>query len=87
MSPIKRFNYFPTPTAWQQSIAWRRRRLEAEERIERNITPIVNGLANAQYNQITGMAEIALKMANARIAEEMAAKLGKLNKLKANRTA
>jgi hypothetical protein len=75
---FKRFNYFPTPTAWQQTIGWRRRRLEADLRIQEQIEPIRTALANAQASQISGVTEITLTIANARIQKEAAAKVAKL---------
>jgi hypothetical protein len=74
----KRFNWLPSPTAWQQTVGWRKRRLEAQQRIEQQIQPIVDGLANAQHSQLQGLTTITLQIANARIQKEAAAKTAKL---------
>jgi hypothetical protein len=74
----KRFNWLPSPTAWQQTAGWRQRRLAAEQRIQEQIQPVVDALANAQASQIDGITTITLQIANARIQSEAQAKTAKL---------
>ena len=74
----KRFNWLPSPTGYQQVMGWRQRRLAAEQRIQEQMQPIANGLANAQADQIMGQTTIALQIANARIQSEAQAKVAKL---------
>jgi uncharacterized protein YdeI (YjbR/CyaY-like superfamily) len=78
---FKRMNFVQRPTAWQQITAGKQRRLAAEQRIQEQMQPIVDGIANAQQSQATGLATIALQIANVRIHEEAAAKFAQLRKL------
>jgi hypothetical protein len=75
---FKRMNWISKPTAWQQTMGWRQKRLESEQRIQEQIQPIVDGLANAQSSYLTGFATITLEIANARIQQEAQAKIAKV---------
>ena len=77
----KRMNWHPTPTAWQQTIGWRQKRLAAEKRIEDQVQPVVNGIAAAQQNQVSGQAAITLQIATARIQKAAQEKIAQLTNL------
>ena len=75
---FKRMNWVSKPTAWQQTMGWKQKRLESEQRIQEQIAPIVDGLANAQSSYLTGLATVTLEIANVRIQTEAQAKIAKV---------
>ena len=77
---FKRMNFVQRPTAWQQITAGKQRRLAAEQRIQEQMQPIVDGIAAAQQSHAYGLTTITLQIANARIHQEAAAKTAQLRK-------
>ena len=83
----KKFNWLPTPTAWEDAQAWRERRRAMMEQFEVDAVYTATSLSTTMADQIDGMAEIAARVAVKRVQDAAKAKhdkflssLGAVNK-------
>ena len=64
---IKRFNWVRSPTAWEQTSAWRARQQAASDNFEAAHAAASNAFATASLNLVNGMGGIATQTAVNRI--------------------
>jgi len=65
-----RFNWVGSPTAWQQSQAWRERQAQAQQRFESGSSAANSNLFGASINLTQGLGEITARIASKRLQAE-----------------
>ncbi|HWL03320.1 MAG TPA: hypothetical protein VNQ99_00080 [Xanthobacteraceae bacterium] len=78
---IKRFNWKPKPSAWQYAQAWKAQRANMVARFQDEAAAAASTFQNAQNNLSMGLATIAAEASAKRVQNDIAAKLGSVNKL------
>ena len=74
---IKRLNWAPKTTTWQQAQVWREKRAAMREQFMANSEAASARFGNAQTNQIAGVGDLAARQANARMQAAAQARIDK----------
>ena len=77
----KRFNWLPTPSAWEEAQVWRERRRAMADQFESQATTFTSSFVTTLTNQINGYANLAAKAALSRIKAAAKAKGDELTAL------
>jgi hypothetical protein len=68
---FKKMNWYPKPSAWKQHVAQRQKRAENVRAFQAQSNALANSFANAMYNQIQGVGEVAAQTAQSRLQKQM----------------
>jgi len=71
----KKMYWLPTPSAWDMAQSWRAKRQAAADQFDSQTSDFMNGVAQAQSNQLTGFVNNTAGLLQTRLSAEAKAKV------------